>query len=86
VNKRLIKFDNAPAIPNKSFQMRFISTLSLESEKKHQSAYKPGFVPMKLPSQCMAIHLEHLLPNASRNQPGQRAGKSFETCVSCHPY
>jgi hypothetical protein len=54
--------------------------------RKYQSAYKPGFVPMKLPSRWMAIHLEHLLPNASRNQPGRRAGKGFETEVSCHPY
>jgi hypothetical protein len=86
VNKRLIKADNASQIPNKSFQKRFISTLSHFEQKKYQSACKPGFVPMKLPSRCMAIHLEHLLPNASRNQPGQRAGKSFEAEAPCRPY
>ncbi len=54
-------------------------------KQKYQSAYKPGFVPMKLPSQCMAIHLEHLLPNASRNQPGQRAGKALKLAFRAAP-
>ena len=53
--------------------------------RKYQSAYKPGFVPMKLPSQCMAIHLEHLLPNASRNQPGRRAGKALKLAFRATP-
>ena len=36
-----------------------------------QLAYKPGFVFTGLTPQWMTIHLEHLLPNASRNQPGR---------------
>ena len=36
-----------------------------------QLAYKPGFVLAGFPPPWMTIHLEHLLPNASRNQPGQ---------------
>jgi hypothetical protein len=36
-----------------------------------QLAYKPGFVFTGLIPQWMTIHLEHLLPNASRNQPGR---------------
>jgi hypothetical protein len=48
-------------------------------KKKYQSAYKPGFVPMGCHPQCMAIHLEPLLPRASRNQPGRRTENSPET-------
>ncbi len=36
-----------------------------------QLAYKPGFVFTGPDPQWMTIHLEHLLPNASRNQPGR---------------
>jgi hypothetical protein len=39
--------------------------------EKCQLAYKPGFVFTGINPQWMTIHLEHLLPNASRNQPGR---------------
>jgi hypothetical protein len=67
--------DNAPAIINKSFQKRFIST----TFEKYQSACKPGFVPVGSDPRWMAIHLEPVLPQTSRNQPGRRTGNGPET-------
>ncbi len=46
--------------------------------EKYQSACKPGFVPVGSNPPWMAIHLEPLLPMASRNQPGRRTENSPE--------
>ncbi len=52
-----------------------------------QTAYKPGSVSDLL-GRMMAIHLGRPLPNASRDQPGQRAKN--EPCgakaAACRPY
>ena len=62
------------------------STIWLPVEKC-QLACKPGSVPQGLTPKAVTIHLEHLLPSASRNQPGRQGRKSLTFLrISCHPY
>ena len=56
-------------------------------EEDCQPACKPGSVHASTFRQkrWMTIHLEHPLPDASRNQPGRRAGKALEAETSVSP-
>ena len=69
MNKRLIKFDNASAIPNKSFQMRFISTLS-ERNVVLDGDTLQTVIPAKAGTQLSTAHLETKLVSHLRGNDG----------------
>ena len=70
MNKRLIKFDNAPAIPNKSFQMRFISTLS-ERNVVLDGDTLQTIIPAQAGTQLSTAHLETKLFSRLRGNDGR---------------
>ncbi len=64
------------------------ASVSTCPERRCQTAYKPGSVRHRFREAdgSMAIHLGRPLPNASRDLPGRRRGKSPGSRRACRPY